>query len=269
METINFLYPEKSDIKFHIDTYPDSQTHLALDQELNLREQLGIVTRLSNLNDIWILMQLADICHRRGVIIAELKIAYLFAARTDRLFSNKEALDLDIVYKCIKFVNAVTTKILEAHSSRIFYLGEKIYPESGIETIVQDSLGISILFPDKGAQERYSDCFFSAILIAAEKHRVSKDKLEVVIPDIISSLLHNPVYVVDDLCDGGGTFFAIHKALEEKGVKEMHLRVVHAIQKEPLIKLAELYKTVTITNSYKDWDKEELPSNIKVIKVYE
>ena len=44
---------------------------------------------------------------------------------------------------------------------------------------------------------------------------------------------------------------------------------VCAIQKEPLVKLSELYKTITITNSYKDWDKEELPNNIKVIKVYE
>ena len=45
--------------------------------------------------------------------------------------------------------------------------------------------------------------------------------------------------------------------------------LVDAIQKEPLVKLSELYKTITITNSYKDWDKEELPNNIKVIKVYE
>lgn len=44
---------------------------------------------------------------------------------------------------------------------------------------------------------------------------------------------------------------------------------IHAIQKEPLVKLSKLYKTITITNSYKDWDKEELPNNIKVIKVYE
>jgi len=36
-----------------------------------------------------------------------------------------------------------------------------------------------------------------------------------------------------------------------------------------LVKLAQLYKTITISNSYKDWDKEELPNNIKVIKVYE
>lgn len=49
---INFIYPEKSDIKYHIDTYPDSQTHLVLDEEMNRRERLDIYTRLSNLNDL-------------------------------------------------------------------------------------------------------------------------------------------------------------------------------------------------------------------------
>lgn len=31
---------------------------------------------------------------------------------------------------------------------------------------------------------------------------------------------------------------------------------------------SKVIKTITITNSYKDWDKEELPNSIKVIKVY-
>lgn len=77
------------------------------------------------------------------------------------------------------------------------------------------------------------------------------------------------ILVFDDLCDGGGTFFAIYKALQDMRVTDVHLRVTHAIQKEPLVKLSELYKTITITNSYKDWDKEELPNNIIVKKVYE
>lgn len=72
-----------------------------------------------------------------------------------------------------------------------------------------------------------------------------------------------------ELFIGWGTFFAIHKALQDIGVTDVHLRVRHAIQKEPLVKLSKLYKTITITNSYKDWDKEELPNNIKVIKVYD
>lgn len=64
MQVIDFIYPEKSEVKYRIDTYPDSQSHLVLETELDRKKTLTIYTRLSNLNDIWILMQIADICHR-------------------------------------------------------------------------------------------------------------------------------------------------------------------------------------------------------------
>lgn len=79
---------------------------------MDRRKSLSIYTRLSNLNDIWILMQLADICHRQGIQISFLRISYLFAARTDRLFSFNEVLDLELVkkmsYLCTSTANSST-----------------------------------------------------------------------------------------------------------------------------------------------------------------
>lgn len=123
MQIINFLYPEKSEIKYRIDTYPDSQSHLVLESEMDRRKSLLIYTRLSNLNDIWILMQLVDICHRQGIQISCLQIAYLFAARTDRLFSFNEALDLELVKKCLIFVQAQRILVLDPHSKRLITEG--------------------------------------------------------------------------------------------------------------------------------------------------
>lgn len=268
MQIINFIYPEKSEIKYHIDTYPDSQSHLVLETEMDRRKSLLVYTRLSNLNDIWILMQLADICHRQGILISYLQISYLFAARTDRLFSFNEALDLELVKKCLIFVQAQRILVLDPHSNRL--VAEKVIEHdwSAFYALEPGSNSSdSILFPDEGACFRYRNLFDSDSTHYATKHRISRDKLEVKIPSGIKS--NTSILVFDDLCDGGGTFFAIHKALQDVGVTDVHLRVTHAIQKEPLVKLSELYKTITITNSYKDWDKEELPNNIKVIKVYE
>lgn len=273
MQIINFLYPEKSEIKYRIDTYPDSQSHLVLESEMDRRKSLSIYTRLSNLNDIWILMQLADICHRQGIQISFLRISYLFAARTDRLFSFNEALDLELVKKCLIFVQADQNLILDLHSNRLIVegIGDNDWP-----TFFTLNPGFnipeSILFPDEGAYHRYSELLdfnikYRTTTYVATKHRISRDKLEVKLPSEIKP--NTSILVFDDLCDGGGTFFAIHKALQDMGVTDVHLRVTHAIQKEPLVKLSKLYKTITITNSYKNWDKEELPNNIKVIRVYE
>ena len=268
MQIINFLYPEKSEIKYRIDTYPDSQSHLVLESEMDRRKSLSIYTRLSNLNDIWILMQLADICHRQGIQISCLQIAYLFAARTDRLFSFNEALDLELVKKCLIFVQAQQILVLDPHSKRL--ITEGVIDNDWLAFFALEAssnIPENVLFPDEGAYHRYSELFDFDTTYYATKHRISRDKLEVKLPSRIKP--NTSILVFDDLCDGGGTFFAIHKALQDMGVTDMHLRVIHAIQKEPLVKLSKLYKTITITNSYKDWDKEELPNNIKVIKVYE
>ncbi len=160
MQIINFLYPEKSEIKYRIDTYPDSQSHLVLESEMDRRKSLLIYTRLSNLNDIWILMQLADICHRQGIQISYLQIAYLFAARTDRLFSFNEALDLELVKKCLIFVQAQQILVLDPHSKRLITEGviDNDWPaffalEPG------SNIPENVLFPDEGAYHRYSELF--------------------------------------------------------------------------------------------------------------
>lgn len=263
---INFIYPEKSDIKYHIDTYPDSQTHLVLDEEMNRRERLDIYTRLSNLNDLWILMQLSDICQRQGIIIQNIYISYLFAARTDRLFSFNEALDLELVKKCLVSTKADSIAILEIHSSRICHSEVKpsIYSEVFEYNIPSNA---QIVFPDEGAKERYQFYIFDNPIICAIKKRIAKDQIKITLSSDL--YLNRPIYIMDDLCDGGGTFKALYNVLQEKGAEDIHLIVCHAIQKKALIELSQLYKTITISNSYKDWDKEELPSNIKVIKVYE
>lgn len=263
---INFIYPEKSDIKYHIDTYPDSQTHLVLEGEINRRDVLNIYTRLSNLNDLWILMQLSDICKRQGIVVDNVYISYLFAARTDRLFSFNEALDLELVKKCLVSINADTISILEIHSGRICHSEARpnIYSEIFEYKIPRKS---QVVFPDEGASERFKHYLFDAPIITAVKKRIARDQIQITLDSDL--YVNRPVYVMDDLCDGGGTFKALYNVLKEKGAEEIHLTVCHAIQKKALIELSQLYKTITISNSYKDWDKEELPSNIKVIKVYE
>ena len=192
----------------------------------------------------------------------------MFAARTDRLFSFNEALDLELVKKCLIFVQAQQILVLDPHSKRLITEGviDNDWP-AFFALEASSNISENVLFPDEGAYHRYSELFDFDTTYYATKHRISRDKLEVKLPSRIKP--NTSILVFDDLCDGGGTFFAIYKALQDMGVTDVHLRVTHAIQKEPLVKLSELYKTITITNSYKDWDKEDLPNNIKVIKVYE
>ena len=267
MQAINFLYPEKSEIKYHIDTFPDSQKHLILDSELNRRKSLICYTRLACLDDIWILLQLNDICKRQGIIFHHLCISYLFAARTDRLFSFNEAIDLDIILNLLKGINVHNgISIFEPHSVIKLRTPYSIMYPTYFHEIYHPIIDhtTKIIFPDEGAQNRYGAYYSNAVFC---KKTRNAGKVSIVVPDV--SELYKNYYVIDDLCDGGGTFFKLYEEQKDYIKERIHLIVAHAIQKQALIDLSKLYKTITITNSFKAWENEDLPENIKIIKLYE
>lgn len=70
--------------------------------------------------------------------------------------------------------------------------------------------------------------------------------------------------VVDDLCDGGGTFIGIHNILKKLNPSSISLWITHAVQLSGIEKVAAIYDKVYITNSYKNWFDEKLPKNVMV-----
>ena len=59
----------------------------------------------------------------------------------------------------------------------------------------------------------------------------------------------------------------INKELRKLNPGKVILQVTHAIQKQGIEKAASLYDEVYITNSYHDWDKEDLPKNVHVTDI--
>ena len=74
------------------------------------------------------------------------------------------------------------------------------------------------------------------------------------------------IIVVDDLCDGGGTFIGIASKLRELKPRKLTLAITHAVQKGGIERVASVYDEVVITNSYKDWTN--LPKNVRIIELF-
>jgi ribose-phosphate pyrophosphokinase len=72
------------------------------------------------------------------------------------------------------------------------------------------------------------------------------------------------IVVIDDLCDGGGTFVGIASKLRELKPSKLTLVVTHAVQKAGIERVAKVYDQVVITNSYKNWDN--LPENVRIMR---
>lgn len=87
-------------------------------------------------------------------------------------------------------------------------------------------------------------------------------------PEVIEKNVNLPFVVIDDLCDGGGTFKGIAQLLGfHYPDRERTIYVTHMVNPKGIATLSENYKEVYFTNSYKDWNKETLPDNVKVIEI--
>lgn len=253
-------------IGYKVIRFPDGEVHLQLD-EINRKETVKVVMRIRNAEDLFLLMQLSDILHRQEVVVEELHIPYLMSMRCDRVFSFDRPFSLKIVSEIIKGMGAMQVHLYEPHSiksCRMIYAHAK---EISRELAFQYARTSSICYPDKGAQERY-DLFKSDGVLLCEKVR------DVATGQLMSFRVTNPedfkrgeITVIDDLCDGGGTFIGLAPKLRELNPTKLRLVVTHAVQLNGIKRVSEVYDEVVITNTYEDWDKVELPDNVKVVNV--
>ena len=139
-----------------------------------------------------------------------------------------------------------------------------------ITTPVPDFRGYLKVYPDRGALQRYSGNPTENVICSKVRDprtgQLSGFKIEN--PEVIEGNQDLPLVVIDDLCDGGGTFKGIAQLLESHYPnRDRVIYVTHMVNPKGIATLSENYKEVYFTNSYRDWEQEALPDNVKVIKV--
>ena len=255
MQTIDFI----KGIGYEVISFPDGEKHLKI-KELDRKDTVGITCRITNSDDLFLLMQLSDILKRQCVVVERINIPYLMTMRCDRLFSFNEAFSLRIVADIINSFNANEVCILEAHSQITHNLIKNSTCYDEFYTRIPQS-GWCFCFPDKGAKERYyNDGSYKPILCEKVRDVTTGALSGFKIVDLGNYKEGDNILVVDDLCDGGGTFIGIAKELRKLNPKKLCLKVTHAVQRKGIENVAKVYDEVYITNSYKDWDN--LPNNV-------
>lgn len=108
-KTLNLVDLSKSDFNYSIYNYPDSEKHIVLHgTDWNKYSKINVITRISSMDNLFILLQVNQILQHEGVKINMLTILYLLGARCDRRFSLGEAIDANIIQSLIgKFQQSV------------------------------------------------------------------------------------------------------------------------------------------------------------------
>ena len=260
MQTIDFI----KGIGYEVISFPDGEKHLKI-KELDRKDTVEIICRITNSDDVFLLMQLSDILNRQCIVVEKITINYLMTMRCDRLFSFEQPFSLKIVADVINSFNAKKVLIIEPHSNTCLDLiknSEARYTSKGLMVYPK-----AVCFPDKGAFKRYTcNMLMRPYIVCSKVRDVETGKITSFSIDKVCEYKEGgEIIVVDDLCDGGGTFIGIAELLrKELKPTKLTLAITHAVQKAGIERVASVYDEVRITNSYKDWQNEVLPDNVKV-----
>lgn len=264
-QIIDLVHKENSTIDYEVITFPDGQIHFKMDNTINHKYPVAVKCRMRNGNELFLLLQVLDVLNRRG-IEPTVHIYYLLAARMDRVMSFGEPFTAKIVLDLLNNYDAAFI-ITKAHCAELIF---QRYSNSKFHVVMEGPRAIEteyVCYPDEGAVDR-SFGYGGTPIYCRKTRDVQTGSLsgfEIVKADNYQE--GHPITVVDDLCDGGGTFCGIIKELRKLNPSKVILYVTHAIQKQGIEKVATLYDEVYITNSYHDWNKEELPKNVYVTNI--
>lgn len=271
MQTLNFIYPERSSIRFERFVFPDGQPHLRLDLATVNQDESScrVICRIANPSDLLIVLFAKNALEELGIAEVELEIAYLMAARMDRLMNEGEAFSLRVVATMLNTANFKKVTIFDPHSDVSTALIQRSKAITNIEfvrKVLNDAVsrfptmltkGYCLVSPDAGALKKIyqvAKALGAEQVVECIKHRdVRTGKLSgfKVLED---DLQEKTCFIVDDLCDGGATFIGLAKELKARNAGDILLVVSHGIFSKGF-HLEGIQHSYT-TNSFQDFTAE-------------
>jgi len=255
------------DIKsFH---FPDGQPHVSLQGIGNkLKDEATIVCSITSPDKLMEVLLTADVLRLWGLDIT-LKIAYLMGGRMDREIDGVQPFTLRLITDMIKQNKSIRNiELFNAHSEVSVSLlkAKNILPENQVKHILgycnDEPL---IIAPDAGSVKWISQFLSPDAFTACRKDRDSQtgqlSGFTVLEPERIKG---QECLIVDDICDGGGTFVGIAKELRKAGAKFIGLYVSHGIFSKGFH--LDGIDDIWTTSSYREQDY--YPPHVHVLKPF-
>lgn len=277
MQILNLINKEKSDIDYSISRFPDGEVQITLG-EFSHKESIVVKCRITNAEELFILAQIMDILDRHDVLYT-VEIYYLMSMRMDRVMDFNRPFSLMIVAKMLKMFKARKIYILEPHSNRLLWDMSffRELPCSETWQLKTDFFSTcQILFPDAGARTRYEKNLNSKYpsIFCSKIRDVNTGKLSGFKIENPEDIKYDQIMIIDDLCDGGGTFCGIASAVREVTPNiSLSIFVTHMVNPRGIENLSKTFDHVWFTNSYKDWKKDwegqptPFPKNVTQIDI--
>lgn len=238
MKILNLINADRGDIAFKRFRFPDGQAHLELESSVGEWDHVQILSRLRSAEDILELGLAVDSVRSyvRGRI--SVNISYMLGARMDRAIGAGKPFTLRTIASMVNAAcsEANDVRILDPHSpvtTQLVARSTAILPTALVESAL--SSDDVVVIPDKGAIARTTDIIArmgrtDALATAiCDKVRDSATGKLSGFKLVSGNVKGRSCLIVDDLCDGGGTFSGVAGVLREAGAASVKLCVTHGV----------------------------------------
>lgn len=251
----NFKPVHGNEIGFEAFTFSGGEPHIRI-SEFDTSQRVTVTHRINSFNDLGLLSIAIDALRRMGCKEIELYLPYFPGARQDRVMTSGESLTAKVYTDIINSYDLSCVTIFDVHSDVVPALLHNCKSVSNhffIKEIIKDlPSDLLLIAPDAGAAKKIQNLArylkHPNILICGKSRDVLTGELsEFIVP--LEDVNQKPCLIVDDICDGGGTFLGLGHELKKKNAGGLYLAVSHGIFSQGFEKLSELFTKVYTTNS--------------------
>jgi ribose-phosphate pyrophosphokinase len=223
-------------------------------------QDIKITCRIRSGNDLMKLFLLVDALRRFGVGKIELFIPYLPFARQDRVMVKGEPLSVKVIADLINSMKLNKVTVFDPHSEVCLALIDNVEALNN-HSLAKQSIQLRstddflIISPDAGAYKKiFKVCqhlgYDDNIVLCNKDRNVSTGEItKMTCP--VKDFQGRELYIIDDICDGGGTFVMLAEGLKARNAGKINLIVSHGIFSKGIDALKHIDRIYT-TNSFSD-----------------
>jgi ribose-phosphate pyrophosphokinase len=263
MKILNLANLAKSEIKYTIQEYQDSQKNIIIDE--NSIDNVIIYSRMQWSDLQLIIVAVNALQNINPDVRLELYVPFFLGGRSDRAFTNKGVRYLSQIIAPI--INALEFKkvhTLDPHSSVMENVINNLQPIFFLDVVLFNKDHCQIVFPDEGAKKRYASLNLNAALCVKDR-----DGDNVTVQFINQKLKGKNFVVIDDICDGGRTFAETAKHIKSI-IPDAEIDLIIPIGMFNYgFEVLKDYNRVITTNAYREFSNKEINNGFVNLQIKE
>ncbi|MDE1205906.1 ribose-phosphate diphosphokinase [Tenacibaculum larymnensis] len=251
-------YGTENNIDYSFFTFSGGEPHIKIISKLEKVAEVTITHRIQSFNDMGTLLLATNALKNMGIKKLHVVLPYFPAARQDRLMVSGEPLSVKVYADIINAQNFESVTVLDPHSEvtpALLNNCKVIDNHKFIEHITKQlSDNLLLISPDGGALKKiYKVAAYlqNYEVVECSKSRNVKTGQLTGFKVYADDLQGKDCLIVDDICDGGGTFLGLAKELKAKNAGNLYLAISHGIFSKGFDELEKHFTKIFTTDSFK------------------